>query len=116
LVAGAVNWVTLASLYGGLAAGAMGVVAPLSALAPIVPLVFGLVRGERLTALQGGGIAVALIGIVLVGLEDPHKLRGARVATGAGLGLLAALTGGAALILIKYSTLHSNAYWSVFHL
>src|SRR5947209_5951334 len=51
LVAGAVNWVALASLYGGLASGAMGVVAPLSALAPIVPLGFGLARGENPTPL-----------------------------------------------------------------
>jgi drug/metabolite transporter (DMT)-like permease len=115
LLAGAVNWVTLISLYAGMAI-AMGVVAPLSALQPVVPLIFGLAKGDSLSLAQGIGIAVALVGVVLVGVDDPHKVRSARLAVGAGLGLLAAVAGGTAFIFLKYSTLHSNSYWAVFDL
>ena len=42
------------SLYQGLAVGQMGVVAPISATAPLIPIVVGLARGERPSSLQVG--------------------------------------------------------------
>jgi drug/metabolite transporter (DMT)-like permease len=60
-----------AFLYRGLALGRMGVVAPLSAVgAVVVPLLVGLLTGERPDALAWTGIAVALPGIWLVSREE----------------------------------------------
>lgn len=60
-----------AFLYRGLAAGRMGVVAPVSAVgAVLVPLGVGLVAGERPGAVAWVGIAVALPGIWLVSREE----------------------------------------------
>ena len=62
-----------AFLYRGLATGRMGVVAPVSAVgAVLVPLVAGLVAGERPDLLAWVGIAVALPGIWLVSREEPQ--------------------------------------------
>jgi drug/metabolite transporter (DMT)-like permease len=89
-IAGAIG---LGCLYRGLAIGAMGIVAPISATSPIVPLAVSVLRGDSPTALQWGGIAFAICGIVLVSREPPGEGGGAngRVATGAGLALVAAL-------------------------
>jgi drug/metabolite transporter (DMT)-like permease len=89
-IAGAIG---LGCLYRGLAIGAMGIVAPISATSPIVPLGVSVLRGDSPTALQWGGIAFALCGIVLVSREPPGEGGGAsgRVASGVGLALVAAL-------------------------
>ena len=44
--AGAAGAAGLAALYRGMAIGAMGIVAPISALSPAVPLAVDLVRGD----------------------------------------------------------------------
>ena len=84
-VAGAVG---LGCLYRGLAVGAMGIVAPISAASPIVPLVVDLTRGRSPAPVQWVGIVFAIAGIVLVS-RDPG--RSGRVAAGVGLALTAAL-------------------------
>ncbi len=86
-------------LYRGFAAGRMGVVAPVSAVgAAVVPLLVGVVSGERPALLAWVGIAAALPGIWLVSREpvpeDAADLDpGHRSATAAGVvdGLLAGL-------------------------
>lgn len=58
-------------LYRGLAAGRMGVVAPVSAVgAVLVPLVTGVAAGERPALLGWTGIVLAVPGIWLVARED----------------------------------------------
>ncbi len=93
--AGWIAWAALASVagvsgiaafYRGLATGAMGVVAPISSAAAIVPLVVGLASGERPHAIQGVGIALAIGGVVLASREESGAS-----ATGAGLAIVAAL-------------------------
>jgi drug/metabolite transporter (DMT)-like permease len=63
--AGAVGAVALGSFYAALAAGTMGVVAPVAATGAVVPVVAGLVRGEEPGWLQGVGIVVALAGVLM---------------------------------------------------
>ncbi len=88
---GVAGVVGLGCLYRGLAIGAMGIVAPISATSPIVPLGVDLARGESPQPLQWLGIVFALAGIVLVSRE-PGSIHARRpVATGVGLALVAAL-------------------------
>jgi drug/metabolite transporter (DMT)-like permease len=108
-LSGALGAVGIAAFYRGLAIGAMGIVAPISATAPIVPVVIGLARGEHPSALQLFGIALALVGIVLVGQEPGEQTR--RFALGAGLALLAAACFGVALFGIAEAS-KGDPYWS----
>jgi drug/metabolite transporter (DMT)-like permease len=79
-------------LYQALAIGPMSVVAPITALlAAVVPVVAGLLQGERPGGLTVLGMAGALVAIVLVSAEGggslrPKDLRGVTFALGAGLG------------------------------
>ena len=59
-------------LYAALASGPMGVVSPLTAvLAAVIPVVVGLVNGERPGTAAYVGMALAVVAIVAVGLEPP---------------------------------------------
>jgi drug/metabolite transporter (DMT)-like permease len=84
-------------LYRGFAAGRMGVVAPVSAVgAAVVPLLVGVVSGERPAALAWVGITVALPGIWLVSREPvpeeaEHPRDRSATAAGVADGLLAGL-------------------------
>lgn len=90
LAGGTAGAIGLAALYRGLAIGRMGLVAPTAALSGAIPVAWGLLRGERPSALQLAGIAVAIGGIVLAArTPDPE---GQRTTAGLGLAVVAALT------------------------
>lgn len=80
----------LGCLYRGMAIGAMGIVAPISAISPIVPLGVDLARGTTPGSLQWLGIAIALAGVVTVSIEPGSRVQGP-LAKGVGLALVAAL-------------------------
>lgn len=66
----------LALLYHALSIGKMGVVSPITAvLAASIPVIVGVVRGEHLSALQMGGMVVALVAIVLISLSTEEDGR-----------------------------------------
>jgi drug/metabolite transporter (DMT)-like permease len=68
--AGVCGSIGVALLYRGLAIGTMAIVAPTTAVcAVILPVAFAATMGERLSTLAVSGIAVALLGIVLLGQE-----------------------------------------------
>lgn len=71
LVAGVGSVVAISSLYKGLAIGSMSIVAPISAAYPVVPVVYGLLTGERPSALQFAGMALILAGVVAVSYVRP---------------------------------------------
>ncbi len=80
----------LYAYYRGMAIGAMAVVAPIAGASAIVPVVFGIARGDRPSTLQYAGIACALVGVFLASQE--HQAGGQRkVAAGVGLALVAAV-------------------------
>jgi drug/metabolite transporter (DMT)-like permease len=96
--AGVMGVVGLAAFYRGLAVGTMGIVGPISATGAIVPVVYGLARGERPDSLQAVGIAVAVIGVVAASLEPLPEGAGRKLATGVGFALIAALGFGCSLL------------------
>jgi drug/metabolite transporter (DMT)-like permease len=98
LFAGAMGVVGLTAFYRALAVGAMGIVGPISATGAIVPVVYGLARGERPAALQAVGIVVAVVGVIAASLEPLPEGAGRKLATGVGLSLIAALGFGSALL------------------
>jgi drug/metabolite transporter (DMT)-like permease len=90
-----------AFLYRGLAAGRMGVVAPVSGVgATTLPVLIGVLTGERPSTLVWLGIVAALPGIWLVSREEPDRDQGAAgsglldgILAGVGFGMLFAALG-----------------------
>jgi len=69
--------VGLAALYQGLAIGPMSIVAPTASLSVMVPVLIGIVTGDRPAPLQWAGMTCAIVGIVLAAREsDPADIEG----------------------------------------
>jgi uncharacterized membrane protein len=71
VIAGAAGAGALSAFYRALSIGTMSIVAPISATGALVPVVVGLAGGDRPGAVQGVGMAAAVIGVVLASREDP---------------------------------------------
>lgn len=92
VAAGAAGALALVCFYSALASGTMGVVSPIAALGAVVPVVVGLVEGERPSTVALAGIAVALVGVVAASGPELRGDTGARpvvlaVIAGLGFGL-----------------------------
>jgi drug/metabolite transporter (DMT)-like permease len=90
LVAGQVPWGLLAGLAGGvgatlyyrsMAAGAISLVAPITACAVVFPVVYAIASGESLTPLVAAGIVAIIGGVVLASLQ-PAPVEGDPTDTG----------------------------------
>ena len=66
VLAGCLNGIASLSLYRSFELGKMAVVAPISASYPVLTVALSLLTGEHLTAMRVAGIALTLIGVVLV--------------------------------------------------
>lgn len=76
-LAGVFGAVGLVCLYRGLASGRMSVVAPITAVgAALVPVAFGLARGERPDAPALAGVGLALVAVGLISRTDDDLLDG----------------------------------------
>ncbi|MGZ4115091.1 MAG: EamA family transporter [Actinomycetota bacterium] len=77
----------------------MSVVAPTAALSGVVPLAWGLARGDHPNAVQVAGIALAVLGVILAS-RSLDEGSGRRTAVGVGLALIAAVTLGVLVALL----------------
>ncbi len=76
----------LAAFYRGMASGAISIVAPIAGAGAAIPVLVGVVRGDRPSLLQGIGFAAAIVGVGLSSWERrPDR---ARWAAGAGFGIV----------------------------
>jgi drug/metabolite transporter (DMT)-like permease len=102
----------LAALYRGMAIGAMGIVAPISAVSPAVPLAVDLLRGDAPAGLQWAGIATALTGVVLLAREPGGTTRSTGLAAGVSLALVAAFGFGLFVVGLDAAS-DGGATWAV---
>jgi drug/metabolite transporter (DMT)-like permease len=103
----------LTSFYKALSIGSMGVVAPLSSTAAIIPLVVGIATGDRPSTLQGVGVGIAVCGVVLASREASDEAHESRaVAAGAGLALLSAVGFGCFFLAIDRAS-NTDVLWAV---
>lgn len=109
--AGIAVLVGVTAFYRGLAIGAMGIVAPISAAGPIVPLAVDAAHGTTPAALQVLGIGLVVVGIATLSNEPSGSGR-TRVATGTGLAIVAALGFGLFFVGIDAGADESGA-WAV---
>ncbi len=94
--------------YRGMAVGAMSIVAPIAGISAAVPVVVGILSGDRLSLWQWLGIAAALGGVFLASREAG---RGGRVAAGVGLALLAAI-GFGCYFPPMHAAGHADFWWA----
>jgi drug/metabolite transporter (DMT)-like permease len=111
VVAGLAGLVGLSAIYRGMAIGVVSVVSTIAATGPVVPIVVGLVLGERPSVLQFAGIALTLVGIALLAF-DRRPQSGGKLLPGVGLALLAALAFGIFLVAIRYAS-RPDPLWGV---
>ena len=104
IVGGLVGLVGLAALYRGMAIGVVSIVAAIAATAPIIPLVVGLIIGERPSAMQLAGVIVALAGVLFLTIEHRPSAEDQRVLPGVGLAVVAALAFGGFLVAMRYAS------------
>ena len=107
----ALGTIGLAAFYRGLAAGAMSVVAPIAAVAAGIPVVWGVLSGDRIDVLQGVGFAAALGGSVVASLERSGQRT--QVAAGVGWAVLAMVAFGAYYVPMHAASQH-DWLWPAF--
>jgi drug/metabolite transporter (DMT)-like permease len=94
-LAGLFGYLGLACLYEGLSTGRMGVVSPISSMSTVIPLVYALLTGDKLSTLASIGIVVALIGVFCASgpeLSNGLPIKPLLLALGAAVGFGLALT------------------------
>jgi drug/metabolite transporter (DMT)-like permease len=117
LMAGFGGALSLFCFYRALAIGPMAVVGTLSALAPLVPLLIALARGERPTPLQLSGIALALFGVALAGFEATNGAgRSLRLTAGSAYALASALGAGSLIFALSVASPGGHAAGATFEL
>ncbi|MBV8282249.1 MAG: DMT family transporter [Candidatus Eremiobacteraeota bacterium] len=108
---GVVGLIGIAALYRGLAIARMSVVAPITAvIAAAVPIVYGVVRGERPSLMAAAGIALALGAVALVSRTSDEDVAGDVEPQRAGL-LLAVVSGiGFGLVFVLLAASSRSAW------
>ena len=105
LLVGLFGAVAVLSFYRALALGTMSIVAPIVATSAIVPVLAGVLDGERPGTLQWVGIVAALSGVALASLE-PGDGDAADARKALRLALLAALGIGLSLVFLDRAAEH----------
>jgi drug/metabolite transporter (DMT)-like permease len=105
--------VGITALYRGMSVGLVSIVAPISATGAAVPVLFGVLRGERPAAIQSLGIVLALVGIVLASRAagEPNSASRPVLARGVGLAVVAALGFGGYFVLLHEASVR-DVLWA----
>lgn len=116
----AILWATLSGLagvfalyllYQGLSVGPMAIVAPVSGTGVILPVLFGILQGDSLTAIQGLGILAAVIGTFLASREKKESRSPKRVIRGFNYALASAVGVGLYFIFMDIAS-DTDPYWA----
>ncbi|MBV8720475.1 MAG: DMT family transporter [Chloroflexi bacterium] len=103
----------VASLYRAIALGVASIAAPVSGTGAVLPVAFGLARGEPTTIAQEIGIASALLGVVLASRSnEEQKSLGRDARVGIAYSVVAALGFGGFFILLHQASTQ-DVWWAV---
>jgi drug/metabolite transporter (DMT)-like permease len=111
LAAGAGLTVGVAAFFRAMVVGAISIVAPISATGVLVPVVAGIVEGDRPSLVQVAGI-VACIGGTMLAARPASRLPSSAREPGVGLACLSALGGGLWFWLMAPAS-HHDVPWTV---
>lgn len=102
--------VGLGCFYRALAIGRMGVVAPVASTGVAVPVIVGLLEGDRPHLWQVIGMVVAIIGVILASRPPSNEPRESSSALPVVLALVAGVGFGAALVALRSGTESNGLY------
>ncbi len=111
-LAGALGLASISCLYRSLAVGTVSVVAPIVSTSAAVPVIAGILLGDRPPPIVWAGIGAALVGVILVSREPEHG-RPANARQAVILATIAALVIGAQLVVFDRAST-SDALAGVF--
>lgn len=109
---GVAGVIGLAAFYRALALGAMGIVAPISGAAPLVPLAVDAAQGITPNVVQLAGVALVLVGVVTLS-QERSSIGRRGLAAGAALSLFAALGFGGFIVGLDAGS-DVSAPWAAF--
>jgi drug/metabolite transporter (DMT)-like permease len=111
--AGLSGVLALGCFYRALAIGTMSVVAPISAAGVVLPVIVGIISGDRLGVAQAVGLVLTVLGVVLASREQHADAQAAETGRAAiGLALLAAVGFGGFFVLTK-APAESSVLWTL---
>jgi drug/metabolite transporter (DMT)-like permease len=113
VVAGLAEGLGVAALYRGLSVGTMSIVAPVSAIAPAVPLAAGLFLGEVPAPVQCAGLVLIVVGVVLTSRQRGDGGASGNLASSILYGLVAALGFGIFFVALGAAS-EGNIPWALF--
>jgi drug/metabolite transporter (DMT)-like permease len=102
----------LASFFRGMAVGAISIVAPIAAVAAVVPVVFGIATGDEVSTVQLAGFALALGGVAAASVER-SEAGSARMAAGVPWAL-AAVVGFGGYYVPMHEASEDDFLWAAF--
>jgi drug/metabolite transporter (DMT)-like permease len=109
--AGLASLVGLACFLRALSIGTMSIVAPISATGVALPVVVGLVSGDRLSTVVAAGIAVAVIGVVLASREQHEDAARAAIGRSSILFALGAAIGFGSYFTLADAAAGGGVWW-----
>lgn len=104
--------VGVAALYRAIALGVASIAAPISSTGAILPVAFGLLRGEHTSLLQNAGMALALLGVLGASRTGEEQAHLGDANKGLLFAILAALGFGGFFILLHEVSIH-DMLWAV---
>ncbi len=112
IVVGVVGVASVLCFYRALALGAMSVVAPIAATSAAIPVLYGVIEGERPAALQWVGMVVAIVGCMFAAREGTARLHAAHWRLSILLAVGAMLTIGVQLVAVGIASEH-DPLWTI---
>ncbi len=111
--AGLVGLISMFLLYRGLAVGTMSILAPISATGVILPVIWGMLKGDTLSGLQFLGIGTAILGSILAAMEKEKNRNSKHLTKGIGCAVSAAFFIGLYFIFMDNAAAHHPVWASM---
>ncbi|MCF8069098.1 MAG: DMT family transporter [Desulfobacterales bacterium] len=111
--AGMIAPIAVGCLLRGLSVGKMGVISAIAATGVLIPLIYDLVLGNYPNIYQFAGMIMAIIGVMIISLENAGHQNGKRIVAGVGLALCSAFLFGFFNLFIDAAS-NIDPFWTIF--
>lgn len=112
VVVGVLGVLSAVTFYRALAIGTMSVVAPIAATSAAIPVLYGVLDGERPAPLQWVGMLIAIVGCTLAAREGTARLHASQWRLSIALAVCATVVIGLQLVSVGIASAH-DPLWTV---
>ena len=113
VAAGVVGMPAMGLLYRAMRDGSPAVVAPVAAVAALVPVGWGLLHGDRLDMVAGLGVATGLLGVTMASWPVPGSVTAPRARRPASLCALGAALGIGVYFVLLHEAGEADEFWAL---